>query len=109
MGLSAYRSMWLLAMFDLPVDTPADRKAYASFRKSLLRDGFVMLQYSVYARFCASEEASSVHRKRVRSAIPARGEVRILTITDRQFGKMEVHVGSKRVEPETGPIQLEFL
>ncbi len=42
------RSMWVITMFDLPVVTPKARKAYARFRKTLLEDGFTMMQYSVY-------------------------------------------------------------
>lgn len=49
-----WRTMWVIAMFDLPTDTPKARKAYARFRKDLLSDGFTMMQYSVYIRHCAS-------------------------------------------------------
>jgi CRISPR-associated protein Cas2 len=108
MGLSAYRGMWLVAMFDLPTDSAAARKAYARFRKALLNDGFMMLQYSVYARYCASEEASEVHRQRVAGVLPPEGEVRLATLTDRQFGKMQVFVGKKEREPENAPQQLEL-
>jgi CRISPR-associated protein Cas2 len=108
MSLSAYKGMWLVAMFDLPVTSRQYRRAYARFRKELLKDGFCMLQYSVYARYCASEEASTSHRKKVKSALPDEGQVRVLTITDHQFGKMEVFAGVKCVETEAAPLQLEF-
>lgn len=48
--------MWVIVMFDLPTDTPKARKAYARFRTDLLKDGFTMMQYSVYIRHCASIE-----------------------------------------------------
>ena len=67
-----------------------------------------MLQFSVYARYCASEEASQVHRKRISGALPPDGEVRLMTLTDRQFGKMQVFHGKKRREPEHAPQQLEL-
>jgi CRISPR-associated protein Cas2 len=108
MALSAYRAMWLFAMFDLPVDTPAARKQYARFRKALLREGFTMLQYSVYARFCASQEAADSRRKQIRAVLPPEGEVRLLAVTERQFGKMERFLGKKREEPENAPRQLEL-
>ena len=63
MNLSGYRFMWVVAMFDLPVDTKAARRAYAQFRKRLLKDGFVKMQFSVYVRHCASEENAEVHVK----------------------------------------------
>ena len=56
--LSAYRSLWLIAMFDLPVETLENKRNYTRFRKALLKDGFMMLQFSIYARFLPSEEAA---------------------------------------------------
>lgn len=100
--------MWLIALFDLPVDSISRKRAYTHFRRDLLRDGFDMLQYSVYARYCPSEEASEVHRKRVRQSVPAEGQVRILSLTDHQFGKMEIYSGLKRLRTEKRPLQLEF-
>src|SRR5690606_12564209 len=58
--ISGYRCMWVVTMFDLPVDTKAARRAYAQFRKKLLRDGFTQMQFSVYIRHCASEENAAV-------------------------------------------------
>ncbi len=65
-----------------------------------------MLQYSVYARYCASEETSETFRQHVRGALPAHGQVRLLWVTDRQFGKMEVYHGHKRRATEQPPAQL---
>ena len=56
--------MWLITMFDLPTDTVEARKHYSNFRQSLLKDGFIMMQYSVYIRHCASEENAIVHKKK---------------------------------------------
>ena len=55
--------MWLFAMFDLPVDEPVLRREYTQFRKSLLKHGFTMLQYSVYVHYVRSEESEAVYRK----------------------------------------------
>jgi len=100
--------MWVIAMFDLPTDTPKVRKAYARFRKDLLEDGFTMMQYSVYARHCASIENADVHVKRIGGKVPSAGEVRLLTITDNQYGRIKVFVGSKRQPAPASPSQLEF-
>ena len=108
MNLSGIRGMWILALFDLPVDTRSGRRAYVRFRRELLKDGFSMLQYSVYARYCVSEDSSSTHRARIRSAIPDEGQVRILALTDCQFEKMEVFKGKTCGSPECKPVQLEF-
>jgi len=105
-SLSQYRSMWLFAMFDLPVDSQRARRNYARFRKALLAEGFTMLQFSVYARFCGSEEAAAAYRNRVRRALPPEGEVRLLSVTDHQFGKMQVFLGKTRKAAEKPPEQL---
>ena len=100
--------MWVIAMFDLPTDTPTARKAYTRFRKDLLSDGFTMMQYSVYIRHCASIENAKVHAERMGKRVPSLGEVRFLTITDKQFGRIEVYSGKSRQTPPNPPAQLEF-
>lgn len=102
---SKYQSVWLFALFDLPVDTKNSRREYARFRKSLLKEGFTMLQFSVYARYCPSEEASMAHRGHVKAVLPPLGQVRLLSVTDHQFGKMEVYFGKKREKTEEPPLQ----
>lgn len=96
-------------MFDLPTGTPSERRKYNDFRQSLLKDGFVMIQYSVYARHCPSDENAEVHRRRIQLALPDEGEVRILTITDKQFEKMLVFFGKHTKPTEKPPQQLTFL
>lgn len=100
--------MWVLAMFDLPVDTKAARREYTRFRKKLLQDGFTQLQYSVYIRHCASEENAEIHAQRVEVALPPDGEVRVLSITDKQFERMRVYWGKARKRTEPPPAQLEL-
>lgn len=101
--------MWVFAMFDLPTDTKRARRAYQEFRNLLLEDGFTMLQFSIYARYCPSEENAQVHEKRVRLGLPPDGEVRLMTVTDKQFGRMKVFHGKTRKATEKGPEQLTFL
>ena len=103
-----WRSMWVIAMFDLPTDTPKARKAYTTFRKSLIQDGFTMMQYSVYTRHCASIENADTHMGRMGAIVPAAGEVRFLSITDRQFGRIRIFTGKKRTNPSNPPAQLEL-
>ncbi len=104
--ISGYRAVWQFVIFDLPVTTKKARRACRHFRKELLREGFMMLQWSVYARFCSSEEAAETHRRRLRTMIPPGGRVRLLSVTDRQYGKMEVYHGENFQEPEGPPEQV---
>jgi CRISPR-associated protein Cas2 len=103
------KTVWIIVLFDLPSDTKQARQQYTRFRKSLLINSFSMMQYSVYIRHCASEENATVHVARVKKSLPPDGEVRILKITDKQFGKIEVYYGKKRRAIEKAPLQLEFL
>lgn len=100
-----YRAMWLFALFDLPVTTVERRRAYAQFRKLLLRRGFCKLQFSVYARYFASEEASYAVRTVIRDQLPPEGQVRLLAVTDGQFGKQQVFQGKKSADVEESPQQ----
>ena len=108
LNLSGYRGMWLFSMFDLPVTTKRARKRYAQFRSLLLSEGFSMMQFSVYARYCASEDIAATFRRRIRTELPDDGHVRLLMVTDRQFGKMEVFHGKKTVQTEEPPAQLSL-
>lgn len=105
---SEYRIMWLLVLFDLPTETKKDKKAYALFRKNLIKDGFTMFQFSIYIRHCASMENAEVHKKRVKSFLPEFGKVGIICITDKQFGNIELFYGTKPQQPNAPGQQLEL-
>lgn len=100
--------MWLFVFFDLPVTTKKERKESALFRKNLIKDGFVMLQYSVYIRHCASYESKTVHVKRVKSIVPDDGMVSILYVTDKQYGDITNFWGKEKKKVISAPLQLEF-
>jgi CRISPR-associated protein Cas2 len=101
-----YRMAWILVMFDLPVLTAKERKEAAGFRKDLITEGFMMVQYSVYARPCPSADRVDSQVRRLRSFLPSGGEVRALTITDAQWGRMLVFFGKKPKKSENMPEQL---
>ena len=108
MYISKYRCMWIVVLFDLPVDTENARRQYTRFRKGLLEDGFAMMQFSVYFRHCASSENLQVHIDRVESGVPPDGEVRIMQFTDKQFAMMKIFQGKRRTRAENPPAQLEM-
>lgn len=105
---SAYRIMWVLVLFDLPTVTKKEKKIASVFRKTLLKDGFTMFQFSMYIRHCPSRENAWVHINRIKKELPENGHVGILCITDKQFGAIEIYWGKKKTEPETVPQQLEL-
>ena len=108
LAINGYDIMWLFVMFDLPTNTATERKVAARFRKDLKKDGFDMLQFSVYIRHCASGESALVHIDRVRMVVPDEGLVSVVKITDKQFGDIVNILGKKAKPPPKAPLQLEL-
>lgn len=101
--------MWIICMFDLPTKTKTDRHAYSSFRKRLLIDGFIMMQYSVYTRHCSSAENAQTHIRKMSTVVPDEGEVRFLIVTDNQFERILTYQGKKMVKEDApAPTQLQL-
>ena len=100
--------MWLFVFFDLPTETKRDRKNAQLFRKNLIKDGFTMMQFSVYTRHCASSESADVHEKRVNALLPPLGKVSLLRITDKQFGNISNFWGCVELDKAPQPKQLEL-
>ena len=92
------RYMRLFVMFDLPTNTKKERQYASRFRKDLLNDGFMMLQYSVYCRVCKGQESVDLHVQYVAKVVPPKGSIRILSITDAQYARMRVLVGKKKLQ-----------
>jgi len=84
---------WLLVMFDLPVMTSEQRKVAAQFRKDLLQEGYLMLQYSVYMRTCTSLDQRRKHQRRLAMLVPCSGNVREVYLTDQQWERSRVFTG----------------
>ena len=106
--ISKYRVMWILVFFDLPTETKTDRKRATGFRKALIDDGFLMFQFSIYIRHCASAANAEVHMKRIQSFLPQFGKVGILCITDKQFGDLHLYFGKKPSPLPLAGVQLEL-
>ncbi len=93
----SYRYMRILVFFDLPVKRKSDRDSYTKFRKNLISDGFSMIQFSVYCRLCTCPEMADNHVAKVKSFLPPKGSVRVMSITDKQYTSMMILLG----EPTT--------
>lgn len=87
--------MRIFVMFDLPTKKKEDRKTYAQFRKWLLKNGYEMLQYSVYCKICNGVDNANMNIARLSPQIPTAGSVRSLIVTDRQYGNMRLHIGPR--------------
>ena len=103
------RFVWLFVFFDLPVGTKAERRDASRFRNFLKDDGFMMLQYSVYARVCRAEDGAMKHVARVTRNLPGKGSVRSLQVTDRQYGRMRLMLGQATKTESLGSRQMVLL
>lgn len=92
----SYRYMRVFVMFDLPVETEKARKDYRQFRKFLLKNGFLMLQESVYCKLVQNSTMADSVAELVRKNKPPDGLVQLLKITEKQFARMEYIVGEAK-------------
>lgn len=98
--------MRLIVFFDLPTVTKKDRKAYAKFRKFLVDNGFLMIQFSVYVRICKGLDTVQMYEDYLEKNIPPKGNVRSLTITNAQYERIKVLLGTEKYEEKIGERQL---
>ena len=87
--------MRIIVMFDLPVDTEDGKREYNTFRKFLLKDGYDMLQFSIYSRLCPNSDAIEVHLNRLKKMSPPKGAVRVIAVTNKQFTEAKILVGER--------------
>ena len=107
--MSAYRFMWLMVMFDMPTDTKKARKKYRYLRTELLKEGYIMMQFSIYIRSFHSYEAALHGKKRLKDFIASnikKGKIRLIMFTDKQFGNMDIIIGIQEENEKNAPKQL---
>ncbi|MBR4401736.1 MAG: CRISPR-associated endonuclease Cas2 [Synergistes sp.] len=90
----SYRFMRMIVFFDLPVETAAERRDYAKFRKFLIKNGFMMMQESVYCKLLLNQTAADAAAEKIRNNKPGKGLIQILLITEKQYSKIEFVLGS---------------
>lgn len=90
--------MRVLIFFDLPVTTSENRRAYSKFRKFLLKNGFMMLQESVYCKLALNGTAVNAIVDNVHKNKPEEGLVQLLTVTEKQYSKMDIIIGEMKSE-----------
>lgn len=90
--------MRIIVFFDLPTETGEDRRNYRKFRKALVKNGFIMLQESVYCRMISSPSVEMSVKKMIKDNKPPKGLVQFLSVTEKQFAKMEYVVGEHSSE-----------
>lgn len=106
--LSGYRILWIMALFDLPVLTKAERKRATKFRQFLLDEGFMMMQLSCYLRFTTGKEQAETITGRIGRHVPAHGKVDVVWFTDRQYANIRSFRGRDDGPRPARPDQLSL-
>lgn len=88
-----YEFMRLILFFDLPMTTKEEVKIYTRFRKYLIKNGYMMMQFSVYCKIFPNREATVKHVDILRKNVPKQGQIRLLMVTEKQYSKIEIIVG----------------
>ena len=102
-----HKFMRILVFFYLPVKTKRERNLATQFRNFLIKDGYYMVQFSVYARVCNGNDMVELHKNRLRMNVPNEGSIRVLVITERQYENVEILLGKKSKYEK--PIEFETL
>lgn len=89
--------MRLILFFDLPVLKERQRAAYSRFVKNLKKQGFYMMQYSIYVKLNMDERSAQSSINQVKEILPKEGYVSVMMITEKQFASIQFLLG----EPET--------
>ena len=98
----AYRFMRISLFFDLPLVEEQEKRAYRKFIKEIKKEGFYMLQESVYVKLAIDNQVVSFTKTRINSIIPKEGNIMILTITEKQFSSIEVLLGNNNIDVVNG-------
>lgn len=85
--------MRVMVLFDLPTVSRESLRDYNRFRKMLIKSGFFMMQESVYCKIALNASAVNAIIENLRKNKPESGLVQVLTLTEKQFGRMEILVG----------------
>ena len=87
--------MRVIVFFDLPVLTESNRREYRTFRKFLIKSGFMMVQESVYCKLAQNSSVADIVVDNIKKHKPPEGLVQVLRVTEKQYNKMDFIVGEK--------------
>lgn len=90
--------MRTIVFFDLPNIYAKDRRNYNEFRRYLLSEGFVMMQESIYSNIVLNTQQSEGLMDRLRKKSPKKGLIQVLTITEKQYSRIEYIIGKSNTK-----------
>lgn len=105
----SYRYMRMILMFDMPVETAEERKAYRKFRQFLIDEGFIMHQFSIYSKLLLNNSANNAMIERLKNHNPKKRSITLLTVTEKQFARMIYLCGERDTSVANSDARLVFL
>lgn len=95
-----YKFMRLIIFFDLPMNSKDEVRIYSKFRKWLIENGYIMMQYSIYCKIFNNRDACVKHIPILKRYVPKKGQIRIMMITEKQYANIEIIVGGASNQEE---------
>lgn len=92
------RFMRVIVMFDLPTITVEQKREYRRFRKWLIKDGFIMMQMSVYSKIVLNENSVKLLEQRIKEKKTKEGIIQILVLTEKQYSEIEYVQGASSTD-----------
>lgn len=89
--------MRIILFFDLPTETAEDKKEYVNFRKQLLKNGYSMIQYSVYVKCINAGSKFEAEHNKLKKNLPSGGNIRLLCVTEKQYQEMKFLRGHQNI------------
>ena len=105
----SFRYMRVFVFFDLPTLTVSERRVYRNFRQTLIKNGFIMMQESVYSKITLNATAAKAVVENIRKNAPEKGSVMLMIVTEKQYENIEYITGDFKSEFITSPDKLVVL
>ena len=93
--MSLYRPMRLVLLYDICNSDYLERKEYTIFRNALLKNGYYMMQFSVYVKCVNVQTKIEQEINKIKKYIPKFGNIRVIAVTEKQYSNMFVLLGNK--------------
>lgn len=90
--------MRILVMYDLPSRTKPDVREYSLFHNFLIKNGFYMIQESIYCCLARNADFTEKIIQKIADNTPKKGDVRCLKITEKQYQEIRLFVGEKSAQ-----------
>lgn len=103
--MSAYKYMRILVMYDVPNNSSEENKEYSKFRKLLIKNGYTMMQYSIYIKCLNVKTKYKSEVKKISKSLPSHGNIRVLAITEKQYQDMIFLRGESNINEQVNGVE----